>query len=44
MAIDITTLSVQVKSKGIDDTAKSLDILSKNAEKAERYVEKYFTY
>ena len=29
MAIDITTLSVQVKSKGIDDTAKSLDTLSK---------------
>lgn len=39
MAIDITTLSVQVKSKGIDDTAKSLDTLSKNAEKAEKSVE-----
>ena len=40
MAIDITTLSVQVKSKGIDDTAKSLDTLTKNAERAEQSVEK----
>ena len=40
MAIDITTLSVQVKSKGIADTAKSLDTLTKNAERAEQSVEK----
>ncbi len=40
MAIDVTTLSVKVESKGIDDAAKSLDALGSQAERTEKAVGK----